>query len=170
MAGDAADSNLEQVYQTLHAIAKRRLADESRAHTLQATALVNEAYIKLSSDPANFALDRSRFYLLAAAAMRNILIDHARGKNRVKRGGNRKREVLDVADLVLDDDPDITLSLHEAIDRLKEVDEQAARVVELRFFTGLSIEETAEVLGVSDRTIKRDWQFARAWLYRALEE
>lgn len=170
MAGGQSDPSLEQVYQTLHSIAQRRLADESRAHTLQATALVHEAYLKLSTDPANFQLDRSRFYLLAASAMRNILIDHARGKNRVKRGGARKREILDVADLVLDDDPDLTLSLHDAIHRLKEIDDQAARVVELRFFAGLSIEETAQVLGVSDRTIKRDWQFARAWLYRALED
>lgn len=170
MSAAQPDPHLQQVYQTLHAIAQRRLAEETRAHTLQATALVHEAYIKLSSDPANFQLDRSRFYLLAAAAMRNILIDHARGKNRVKRGGDRKREILDVADLVLDEDPDLTLSLHDALDRLKQVDEQAARVVELRFFAGLSIDETAEVLNVSDRTIKRDWQFARAWLFRALEE
>lgn len=170
MSGGGADPNLQQVYQTLHAIAQRRLADETRAHTLQATALVHEAYIKLSADPSVFHLDRSRFYLLAAAAMRNILIDHARGKNRIKRGGDRKREILDVADLVLDEDPDLTLSLHDALNRLKEMDEQAARVVELRFFAGLSIEETAEVLGISDRTVKRDWQFARAWLFRALEE
>ena len=170
MSDEPSDPKLEHVYQTLHAIARKRLADEPRGHTLQATALVNDAYIKLSADPANFQLDRSRFYLLAATAMRNILIDYARTKHRVKRGGMRKREVLDVADLVLDDDPDLTLSLHDAIHRLELEDAQAAKVVELRFFAGLSIEETAEVLGVSDRTVKRDWQFARAWLYRALED
>jgi RNA polymerase sigma factor (TIGR02999 family) len=170
MPADDVDFSLDQVYETLHRIARRRLADEQQGHTLQATALVNEAFIKLSSDPAAFKLERSRFYLLAAAAMRRILIDHARTKNRVKRGGGNKREVLDVAHLALDEDPSLTLSLHDAIHRLQEVDADAARVVELRFFAGLTIDETAEVLGVSDRTVKRDWQFARAWLYRALEE
>jgi RNA polymerase sigma-70 factor, ECF subfamily len=170
MPPEPVDFNLEQVYETLHAIARYRLADEQRGHTLQATALVNEAYIKLSADPAVFQLERSRFYLLAAAAMRRILIDHARTKNRVKRGGGNKREILDVAHLAFDDDPSLTLSLHDAIRRLEEVDADAARVVDLRFFAGLTIEETAEVLGVSDRSVKRDWQFARAWLYRALGE
>lgn len=169
MSGDESASNLEQVYRTLHAIARKRLADEQLGHTLQPTALVHEAYVKLSSDPSVFALEKSRFYRLAAAAMRRILIDHARSKHRIKRGGAIKRDVLDVAELALAEDPTLTLALHDAIQRLEEVDAQAAKVVELRFFGGLSVEETAEALGVSDRTVKRDWQFARAWLFRALE-
>jgi RNA polymerase sigma factor (TIGR02999 family) len=164
------DAVLAAVYDQLRAIARRRLAGEAAGHTLQATALVHEAYVKLSGNPSIFQLEKARFMFAAAEAMRRILIDHARTRKRAKRGGPavRRQPLLDVADLAGDVDPDQTLALDEAIRRLQEQDAQAARVVELRFFAGLSVEETAEVLGVSPRTVKRDWAFARAWLYEAL--
>lgn len=178
-AGTHADRDrlLEQVYEQLRAIARRRLAGEQAGHTLQPTALVNEAYLKLSRNPSLFGLEKSRFLLAAAEAMRRILIDHARTRNREKRGGaganphavrRRRDPLVDVSELAVDFDPDQTLALNEALCRLELLDDQAAQVVKLRFFAGLSVEETAEAMAVSPRTVKRDWAFARAWLYEAL--
>jgi RNA polymerase sigma factor (TIGR02999 family) len=170
---DSSSPLLQNVYEQLRSIARKRLAGEQPGHTLQATALVHEAYLKLSNNPSIFRLERARFMLAAAEAMRRILIDHARTKKRDKRGGKRvagKREPLaDVADLAQDFDPDETLALDEAICRLQDLDAQAAQVVKLRFFAGLSVEETAETIGISPRTVKRDWAFARAWLFDALK-
>lgn len=160
----------EAVYAQMRAIARQRLAGESPAHTLQATALVHEAYLRLQRHEAIMALDRSAFLAAAAEAMRRILVDHARTKKRIKRGAGVKPKLLDVAQLAEQNDPDLILSLDEAICRLEGVDPGAAQVVRLRFFAGLSVEETAEVLKVSDRTVKRDWAFARAWLYEQLQE
>lgn len=160
----------EAVYAQMRAIARQRLANESPAHTLQATALVHEAYLRLQRHEAIMALDRSAFLAAAAEAMRRILVDHARTRKRIKRGAGVKPVLLDVAQLADQDDPDLVLSLDEAICRLEAVDPAAARVVRLRFFAGLSVEETAEVMKVSDRTVKRDWAFARAWLFEALKE
>jgi RNA polymerase sigma factor (TIGR02999 family) len=161
---------LAQVYEQLRAIARNRIASEAPGHTLQATALVHEAYMKLCLSGSGFQLnDRAQFVIMAAEAMRRVLIDHARGKHRVKRGGGvAKRALADVADLAIDDDPDQIMALDEAIRRFEQEDKQAAQVVKLRFFAGLSVAETAEALGLSERTVKRDWQFARAWLFRAL--
>lgn len=171
-SGDPRDDLLRNVYDQLRAIARRRLAGEKAGHTLQATALVNEAYLKLSQNPSIFGMERSRFLIAAAEAMRRILIDHARTRNREKRGGGpkgaRRDPLADVADLAGAFDPEQTLALDEAIRRLEELDGQAAHVVKLRFFAGLSVDETAEALGISPRTVKRDWAFARAWLYEAL--
>jgi len=163
------DALLKKVYDQLRGIARHRLSSENVGHTLQATALVNEAYLKLSQNPSVFQLDRTRFVMAAAEAMRRILIDHARTKRRHKRGGGAKRAIIDVADLAADFDPEQTLALDEAIRRLEDSDAQAAAVVKLRFFAGLSVEETAVALGISDRTVKREWQFARAWLFQALQ-
>jgi RNA polymerase sigma factor (TIGR02999 family) len=160
---------LEAVYDQLRTIARHRLSTENAGHTLQATALVNEAYLKLQQHSSVFQLDRGRFVTAAAEAMRRILIDHARTKRRDKRGGGAKRAIMDVADLATDADPEQTLALDDAICRLEETDPQAAQVVKLRFFAGLSVEETAQAIGISDRTVKRDWQFARAWLFKALQ-
>jgi len=161
---------LNSVYEQLRSIARHRLANESAGHTLQATALVHEAFLKLSNNPSNFSLDRARFVMAAAEAMRRILIDHARTRKREKRGGpTMKRALLDVADLAADFDSEQALALDEAICRLEAQDVQAAQVVKLRFFAGLSVEETADVLQISPRTVKRDWQFARAWLFDALQ-
>jgi RNA polymerase sigma-70 factor, ECF subfamily len=162
------------VYEQLRAIARHRLAGENSGHTLQATALVHEAYLKLSNNPSIFQLEKARFMMAAAEAMRRVLIDHARTKKREKRGGKdalRKRQPLtDVADLsAAAEDPEQTLALDEAICRLETVDAQSAAVVKLRFFGGLSVQETASALGISDRTVKRDWSFARAWLFNELK-
>ena len=138
---------------------------------MQATALVHEAYLKLQSHPSVLNADKPRFLMAAAEAMRRILIDHARTRKRIKRGGDAKRTkqtISDVADLAAVDDPEQIMALDEAVHRLEQEDPQAAQVVKLRFYGGLSVEETAEALGISDRTVKRDWQFARAWLFKAL--
>lgn len=161
---------LAQVYEQLRAIARHRIASEAPGHTLQATALVHEAYMKLCLSNSSFKLnDRTQFVMMAAEAMRRVLIDHARTRQRVKRGGGvARRAPADVADLAEDQDGDQIMALDEAIHRFEEQDPQAAQVVKLRFFAGLSVVETAECLGLSERTVKRDWQFARAWLFRAL--
>jgi len=168
--GTAESSELtQQVYDQLRVIARARLAGQPAGHTLQATALVNEAYLKLQNHPSILAADRASFFRAAANAMRQILVDHARSRGRLKRGGPAKRDFVDVAGLAEGQDPGEILALDEAIRRLEDEEPQAARVMKLRFFTGLSVEETARVLGLSERTVKREWQFARAWLYRALE-
>jgi RNA polymerase sigma factor (TIGR02999 family) len=158
----------QQVYEQLRAIARHRLASERTGHTLQPTALVHEAWLKLSNRASLAEADRGQFLVAAAEAMRRILIDHARTKGRVKRGGQVRRLPLDVAQLADEADPVEIVALDDAIRRFEQVDPQAASVVKLRFFAGLSVEETAETLGVSDRTVKRDWQFARAWLFSQL--
>lgn len=170
-AREPAQDLTAQVYDQLRAIARARLRSQSKGHTLQATALVHEVYLKLADHPSILAGDRARFFHAAAQAMRQILIDHARAKGRVKRGGGAgRRELADVAQLAAEDDPDQILALEEALCRLEQQDPGAAAVVKLRFYAGLSVEEAAEVLGISERTVKRDWQFARAWLYRVLDE
>ena len=164
---------LPQVYAELRAIAAARMANQPKDHTLQATALVHEAYLKLQHHPSLLAGDRSRFFHAAAQAMRRILVDHARANARLKRGGGDAKQIpitfSDVAELAAQPDSEQILALDEAIRRLQEQEPQSAEVVKLRFFAGLSVEETAAALGLSERTVKREWQFARAWLYRALE-
>ena len=160
---------MEQVYDELRAVAGAQLAREMPGHTLQATALVHEVFLKLQGHPSLIQFDASRFFDAAAQAMRRILIDHARARGRVKRGGGTKRQFTDVADLAADQEPAEILALDEAIDRLETSEPQAARVVKLRFFAGLSVPETARIMGLSERTIKREWRFARAWLFHALE-
>jgi RNA polymerase sigma factor (TIGR02999 family) len=165
------DGLLAQVYDQLRAIARARMANERPGHSLQATALVHEAYLKLQNHPSILHADRGRFFQAAAEAMRRILIDHARTKGREKRGGGMKRiaELADVAQLAEDQDSDQVVAVDEAIYRLQQEEPQSARVLKLRFFTGLSVAETAEVLGLSERTVRREWQFARAWLFDALK-
>jgi RNA polymerase sigma factor (TIGR02999 family) len=162
---------LEQVYDQLRAIARARLAREAPGHSLQATELVHEAFLKLQHHPSILTSDRGRFFGAAAEAMRRILIDHARTKGRAKRGGGRKRSVSDIADvaqLAAETDAEQILALDEAVHRLEREEPQAAAVVKLRFFAGLSVPEVAEITNLSERTVKREWQFARAWLFRAL--
>jgi RNA polymerase sigma factor (TIGR02999 family) len=163
---------LEEVYEQLRAIAQSRLNDESPGHTLQATALVHEAWLKLCNRGSVMALDRKRFLVAAAEAMRRVLIDHARTRNRTKRGGGEARRAAvdagDVLDLAAQQDPEQIVALDGAVRRLEQEHPRAADVVKLRFFAGLSSADTGECLGISDRTVKRQWRFARAWLYRAL--
>jgi RNA polymerase sigma factor (TIGR02999 family) len=145
-----------QVYEQLRTIARACLRSQAADHTLQATALVHEAFMKLRVHPSILAGERARFFYAAARAMRQILIDHARPKGRSKRGGGAaRRELADVAQLAADDDAEQTVALDEALCRL-ELQDAAAAVVKLRFSAGLSIAEAADVLGVSERTVKRD--------------
>lgn len=167
--GRAQEELSAQVYEQLRRIAEVRLGSQAPGHTLQATALVHEAYLKMRDHPSVFGTDRGHFFRVAAEAMRQVLVDHARSKQRQKRGGSRRRAIADVAQLAAEQDPEEILALEEAIRRLEGVEPRAAEIVKLRFFAGLSIEETAEVTGLSVRTTNREWKFARAWLYKALE-
>ncbi len=161
---------LPVVYDELRALAGARLRHERPDHSLQATALVHEAYIRLVGWEQQSWIDRAHFYRAAAEAMRRILIDHARGRARGKRGGGRVRVDLEDANLATWRDPDDVLALDEALHRLMEQDPRAAEIVQLRFFAGLSVEETAKALELSIRTVHREWKFARTWLFRALGE
>lgn len=161
---------LPLVYGELRALADLQLRSERPDHTLQPTALVHEAYLRLLKDQRPSWADRGRFFRAAAQAMRRILIEHARKRGRIKRGGSRARLPASVLDFVAAEDPADFLALEEAVRRLEQQDPRMGRVVDLRFFAGLSVEETARALGVSQRTVKREWTVARAWLYRALKE
>jgi RNA polymerase sigma factor (TIGR02999 family) len=165
----AADKLLPLVYEQLRAIAGQRMAQERAGHTLQATALVHEAYLRLVGSHKVGWANRSHFYLAAAEAMRRILIEHARKRNRIKRGGDRRRAPVSVADLAAAQDSEEIVAVDDAIRRLGEQDAQAAKVVRLRFFAGLSVDETARALDLSPRTVAREWAYARAWLHDALE-
>ncbi len=166
----AVDQLLPVVYHELRGLAQRRLAAERADHTLQATALVHEAYMKLIDQREVRWQNRAHFFGVAALAMRRILVNHAKAKGRIKRGGGgAKVELTDGAAVTAGPDLDI-VALDEALKGLALVDERAARVVELRFFGGMSVEETAEVLGIAPATVKRDWTLARAWLLREIQK
>jgi RNA polymerase sigma factor (TIGR02999 family) len=169
-AGDrkAAAELLPLVYDELRELAATRMANESPGHTLTPTALVHEAYLRLVGDQQFDG--RGHFFAAAAEAMRRILVNHARDRKRLKRGGGRVRlELLDQADS-LAEDPDLVLSLDELLTRLGEEDATAARVAHLHLFGGLSVEETGAALGVSRAVAYRNWKYARAWLRDALEK
>jgi RNA polymerase sigma factor (TIGR02999 family) len=165
----AADALLPHVYEQLRHIARRRMNAERPDHTLQATALVHEAYARLVGNEELTWDGRGHFFAAAAEAMRRILIEHARGRERVKRGGPKRVHLpISVVDLAATENPEEILSVDEAICRLSKQDPRMGEVVRLRFFAGLTEKETAEVLGVTDRTVRRDWTLARAWLQREL--
>jgi RNA polymerase sigma factor (TIGR02999 family) len=162
---------LPLVYEELRKLAAQRLASEKPGHTLQATALVHEAYVRLiGGDEARQWAGRGHFLATAAEAMRRILVESARRKGSLKRGGGRARAELRDADLVADDAPDEILAVDEALGGLAAVDSQAAELVKLRYFAGLSVPEAAEALGLTTRTTERLWAYARAWLRQALSE
>jgi RNA polymerase sigma-70 factor (ECF subfamily) len=169
--GDA--TALEQlmplVYDELRRLAVRYLRRERDNHSLQPTALVNEAYLRLVDQQKVEWQSRAQFYGLAARVMRNILVDHARSRQAAKRGGEQFRVSFDSDRQGSTDSGIKFLAVHEALERLVTFDAQKAQIVELRFFGGLSIEETAEVLGIGHATVERDWKLARAWLKRELE-
>ncbi|MEE9253750.1 MAG: sigma-70 family RNA polymerase sigma factor [Pseudomonadales bacterium] len=165
----AVDHLLPAVYDELRARAGALMASERPDHTLSATALVHEAYLKLIDQRAARWQDRAHFCAVAAQAMRRILVDHARTRKRVKRGAGR-RVSLDTELFIAFEQTTDLLALDDAMNTLAAVNEQASRVVELRYFGGLTIEQTAIVLGVSDSTVEREWRYARAWLYRVLGE
>jgi RNA polymerase sigma factor (TIGR02999 family) len=156
------------VYRELRQLAGRYMRNERRDHTLQATALVHEAYLRVTSQEQLSFENRAHFFGVAASVMRRVLIDHARASRAEKRGGGDVKVPLDDALAAAAETPDALIELDEALARLAALDQRQARVIELRFFGGLSVEETAEVLGVASRTVKRDWRVARAWLRREL--
>lgn len=165
----ALDRLVPLVYGELRAIAGRYLSRESSGHTLQSTALVHEVYVKLVGQHSVRWQNRAHFFGIAAQMMRRILVDHARGQHRQKRGGTSVTVSLDDAMVAVEPGVDIDLiALDDALTSLAELDPRGARVVELRFFSGLTVEETAEVLATSPGTVKRDWNSARAWLFRAM--
>ena len=158
------------VYEELRRIARSCLARESAAATLSTTALVHEAYLKLVDESRVPVRSRAYFFAAAARAMRQVLVDAARRRHRRKRGAGAPVEELpeELAAPGTDDFAGQVVAVHESLERLAALEPRAARVVELRFFGGLSVEEAAEVIGASPRSVKRDWAFARAWLYREL--
>ena len=169
-AGDrqSTDRLLDAVYDQLRKIAQQRMKDEKPGHTLQATALVHEAYLRLVRNQKLNWSSRAQFYVAAAQAMQRILVEHARAKKRLKRGGDRQPVVSNVVDLARDENLEDVVALHEAIDRLEGEDPRAALVTRLRFYAGLTVEETAKAMKVSERTVMREWVYARSWLHDAL--
>lgn len=167
---ESADVLLSLVYDELRKIARQYLRKERSDHTLQPTALVHEAYMKLIDISDVSWQDRAHFFAVASNVMRHILVDHARARQTEKRGGERERIALeDVANLSDETGIDL-LALDEAMRRLAEFDPQQSKIVELRFFGGLTIEETAHVIGISPATVKREWTMAKAWLFRRMKD
>ena len=164
----ALDQLMPLVYDELHRLAGAYLRREHREHTLQPTALINEAYLKLIQQHNTRWQNRAQFYGVAAQLMRRILVDHARAHYATKRGGDRINVSLkNIGAFGEQPDADL-LALHDVLNRLAEIDPDQSRIVELRFFGGLTIEETAEVMHVSHSTVEREWKIAKAWLKREL--
>ncbi len=160
---------LPLVYEELRGLAVRKLQMEAPGQTLQPTALVHEAWLRLSGDREVPFENRAHFFAAAAEAMRRILIDRARARLAAKRGGKLERVDLDGVELAIAADDDTLLAVHEALHRLAEHDADAAAFIQLRFFAGMTNEEAALALGLSERTARRRWSFARAWLYRDIQ-
>ena len=167
---DARSELAAVVYQELHGIARRLMRYERADHTLQATALVHEAFMRLVGGTEPQWDNRNHFFAVAATAMRRVLVDYARARAAGKRGGELQRVDLDEPAVVGRDDLDQVIAIDQALTRLAAWDARQSRVVELRFFAGLSEEEIAELLHVSARTVKRDWRLARAWLHAELAD
>jgi RNA polymerase sigma-70 factor (ECF subfamily) len=163
------DKLVSEVYADLHRIAHRYLRGERQGHILQTTALVNEAYLRLADLDRMQWRDRAHFFAMAATMMRRILVDYARERGREKRGGDVAMVSLNGID-VADDRPLDIEALDQSLERLAALDKQQSQIVELRFFGGLTVEETAAALEISPATVKRDWASAKAWLYLELEE
>jgi RNA polymerase sigma factor (TIGR02999 family) len=166
----ALDKLTPLVYEELHRLAHRHMNRERRDHTLQTSALVNEAYLRLINQRDVQWQNRAHFFSIASRLMRRILVDHARAHHYAKRGGGAIHVSLDEAAVVSQERAAELVSLDEALTSLAAIDQRKSQVVELRFFGGMSVDETAEALGVSPITVKRDWSTAKAWLYRAIEK
>jgi RNA polymerase sigma factor (TIGR02999 family) len=164
----AFDKLMPKVYEELRRMAHRHMAHERAGHTLQATALVNEVYLKLKDKPAGQWQSRAQFFAVAAQIMRFILVDYARRHTRAKRGGGGQKVTLDDAVLISQDKGDQLLAVDEALQKLEQLDRRKSQVAVLRFFAGLTAEETAEALSISVETVTRDWRLARAWLQNEL--
>jgi RNA polymerase sigma-70 factor (ECF subfamily) len=167
--GQAFEELLPLVYDELHRQAHRYLRREREGHTLQTTALIHEAYLNLIKQNCVNFQNREHFFAISANLMRRILVNYANARHRQKRGGQNEDLELNDSILIATKSKDLDLlALDEALTRLAEMDEQQARIVELRYFGGLTIEETSEVMGIAAATIKRDWKLTKAWLYREL--
>ena len=166
---DARTELIQLAYDDLRALAQAQMAHQSPGHTLTTTALVNEVSVKLLERSQAPSGSRAQFLAFAATAMRNVLIDHARGKCRHKRGGGRKPLQLQEALVAAQEQPTELIDLHQALERLAEIDERRSRVIEMRYFGGMSLAETAEALAISVGTVKRDWEVARLWLLKQLQ-
>ncbi|MGD8376707.1 MAG: sigma-70 family RNA polymerase sigma factor [Acidobacteriota bacterium] len=158
------------VYADLQLLARRQLAGRRSGHTLNTTGLVHEAYLKLADAQGSAWSDRGHFFAVASLAMRQIIVDHARHYRAKKRGGSQPIRSLDSVEIAIEDEADAILELDQALAGLGELDPRLPRVVECRFFAGLTAEETARALDVSKKTVDRDWKRARAWLRRALRD
>jgi len=156
------------VYKELKKISSKYLNEEYRKNTMQTTELVHEAYIKLIGSKNITWQSKAHFFGIAAKTMRQILVDHARHRKALKRGGGDINITLGETSVIVNESDQI-IALDDALQRLEKVEERTSKIVELRYFSGLSIEETAEVLSISPATVKRDWTFAKAWLYRELQ-
>jgi RNA polymerase sigma factor (TIGR02999 family) len=167
---DARDELIPLVYQELHRLAHQYMSRERPGHTLQTSALVNEAFLKLADQRDVQWQNRAHFIGIAGQMMRRILVDYARNRGFAKRGGNALQVSLDEELIVSEERSAEVVALDDALQSLARLDERKSRLVELRFFGGLSIEETAEVLGVSPGTVMRDWTLAKAWLQREMSE
>ncbi len=159
---------LPLIYEQLRGMARYYMRTERSNHTLQTTALVHEAYLRLLGHEETDWEDRAHYFRVAARAMRRVLIDHARGKGRIKKGGGWRQEAFDQATLFVDMPPSELLDLNDALTKLTAIDPPLGQVVELRFFGGLTVDDTARVLGISPRKVKKDWRLAKAWLKREL--
>jgi RNA polymerase sigma factor (TIGR02999 family) len=167
---EATAALLPLVYDELRHLAAYRLSHERPGQTLQATALVNEAYLRLIKDSNVHWENKRHFFIAAAEAMRRILIDNARCKKCLKRGGEWKRTEMEISEVCVCNPSDELTQVHEVLDQFAEVDLQSAELVKLRFFAGLTQQQCADILGISKRTADNRWAFARAWLYRAIQE
>lgn len=161
---DALDKLIPIVYDDLRRVAGRYMRSEESGHTLQTTALVHEAYLRLIREQDRTWESRAHFFAVAAQIMRNLLVDHARMATRVKRGGGATELSLEEAPELSSAEPEVMLALDEALQRLAEVDPRASRIVELRYFVGLNNDEVANVIGISEKTVIRDWNTAKVWL------
>ena len=166
----AADELLPLVYEELRRLAAKKMSLEPPGQTLQATALVHEAYLRLTGPQEQSWSGRTHFFTAAAEAMRRILIDNARRKQRLKRGGAQQKVDLDDAELAIEGPSDDVIALDEALARLAEMDKTKADLVKLRYFAGLTLEQAAGMLNLPERTAKRYWAHARAWLYKQVSE
>ena len=165
--GSANPELFAALHAELHTLARSAMRGERKDHTLQPTALVNEAFLRLVKTPVSWA-SRAQFFSASARVMRRILIDHARANHSTKRQGDRQKVDFHEPMALVESDPERLLSIDSALEKLAEIDPRAAHVVELRFFVGMSVEETAKILALSEKTVKRDWEFARVWLEREL--
>jgi RNA polymerase sigma factor (TIGR02999 family) len=168
LGGNAAAELLPLVYEELRKLARARMASESPSHTLQATALVHEAYLRLGGDERRSWANRAQYFAAAAEAMRRILIDHARKRRAARHGGGQEHVALEEISVAVPGDDDELLAVHDALEKLAAHDAPKAELVKLKYFAGLTTEDAAAVLGLSTPTAKRHWAYARAWLFREI--